>query len=115
MEFFFWSRGGASETISGRKVEDKTVQGLGFGAGLSPLQKSKKKVRQLPKGEMNSLRDSSHASEALAMLTQQTQHAFMGLESTLGSQGLQGEEDMEKDIIFEDLVKKFEEMASSQV
>ncbi|MQL81100.1 hypothetical protein Taro_013555 [Colocasia esculenta] len=89
------------------------VQGLGMGMGLPDPRQMKKKGRQTntpggapPKGV-------SHASEALAMLTQQTQQAVLGLESTLG-QGQRGGEDLDKEGIVEDFVKQFEEIAGSQ-
>lgn len=105
----------APSSASSSSAFPAPVQGLGLGMGLPPVRQSKKKGKQLPRAGGAPPKDVSHASEALAMLTQQTQNAFMGLESTLGAQGSPGIEDLEKEGIMEDFVKQFEEIAGSQV
>ncbi|CAA6663300.1 unnamed protein product [Spirodela intermedia] len=86
----------------------------GLGDGPVTGSAAEEEGRQLPRARGAPPKDVSHASEALAMLTQQTQHAFMGLESTLGAQGPPGIEDLEKEGIMEDFVKQFEEIAGTQ-
>uniref|UniRef100_A0A1D1Z9Q3 Peroxisome biogenesis protein 19-1 n=1 Tax=Anthurium amnicola TaxID=1678845 RepID=A0A1D1Z9Q3_9ARAE len=99
---------GASVSSSG------PVQGLGMGMGLPDPRQLKKKGRQVNRGSSAPPKDRSHASEALAMLTQQAQQTVEGLESTLGAQGQRVVEDLDKEGIVEDFVRQFEEMAGSQ-
>ncbi|XP_078440386.1 peroxisome biogenesis protein 19-1-like [Wolffia australiana] len=112
-------RGKSGEKLGGAEFSSSLgnsapVQGLGLGMGLSPLRQSKKKVPQGPKVDRSQPLDASHASEALAMLTQQTQNAFLGLESAFGAQVSQSVEELEKEGMLNDFVKQFEEMAESQ-
>lgn len=79
------------------------VQGLGLGL---PDLRTKKKGKQKVSKE-------SHASEALNKLREQTREAVKGLESVTGSK--LGAEDLGKDVMMEDWVKQFEELAGSQV
>ncbi|XP_077236447.1 peroxisome biogenesis protein 19-2-like [Tasmannia lanceolata] len=79
-----------------------SVQGLGLGLpDLRSKKKGKKKVSN----------DSSHVSEALEKLTQQTRETVLGLESTAP---IGPADDLGNDGMMEDFVKQFEELAGSQ-
>lgn len=79
------------------------VQGLGMGL---PDLTSKKRGKQKASNE-------SHVSEALDKLREQTREAVKGLESVSGAKP-SGGDDLGKDVMIEDWVKQFEELAGSQ-
>ncbi|KAJ0962010.1 hypothetical protein J5N97_029838 [Dioscorea zingiberensis] len=94
--------------------KNDAVQGLGLGL---PDLKAKKNVKQRAAAPMN--KGSSHASEALEKLTQQTREAVRGLESATASAGTRGTggiglEKEDEDGMVEDFVKQFVALAGSQ-
>lgn len=66
------------------------------------------------KGKQRAPPKRSHASEALEKLTQQTREAIRGLESATAA-APRGEGGLDKEVMVEDFVKQFEELAGSQV
>ncbi|XP_039141725.1 peroxisome biogenesis protein 19-2-like [Dioscorea cayenensis subsp. rotundata] len=90
------------------------VQGLGLGL---PDLKAKKKVKQRAAAATMKT-GSSHASEALEKLTQQTREAVRGLESATASAGTRGTDadglQEDETAMVEEFIKKFEELTGSQ-
>lgn len=81
------------------------VQGLGM--GLPDLRTKKK-------GKQKVSKDTTHASEALNKLREQTKEAVKGLEF-IPPPGVGVGDDFGKDAMMEDWVKQFEDLAGSQV